>query len=197
MGGVGSGRGYHSRSQTTIEETKRIDVRHLKKMDFLRPGTSGTLSWNVGGEPAGNINFSTEEHQLNLSYRWRVYDDDWEPVEQKIRLTRTDCNYGGYRTWLRCPRCNTRVGILCCNGKLFLCRHCYQLPYGSQMETRIDRMIRAKQKIEKRIFKADTYCKIKGMHQATFDRLYNQWIWLETSIDNALFYRLSDITRVN
>ena len=190
MGGVGSGRGYRSRNQTTIEETKRIDVRYLKKRGFLKPGISGSLAWNVRGEPSGNIRFSTEEHQLNLSYRCREYGDDWKPVKQTIRLARTDCNYGGYRTWLCCPRCNTRVGILCCNGKLFLCRHCYELPYGSQMETRIDRMIRAKQKLESRIFIPDTYQKAKGMHQSTYKELFSQWITLESQIDEAIFSRL-------
>jgi len=190
MGGIGSGRSYRSRNQITIEETKRIDVKHLKKMGFLKPGISGSLSWNVGGEPSGDIRFSTEEYQLNLSYRWREYGDDWEPVKQTIRLARTDCNYGGYRTWLHCPRCNTRVGILCCNDKLFLCRHCYQLPYGSQMETKIDRMIRAKQKLEKRIFQPDTHQKIKGMHRATFKRFFNHWIAMENYIDAAIYSRL-------
>jgi len=191
MGGIGSGRGYRSRNQTTIEETKRIDVRYLKKRGFLKAGISGSLSWNLGGEPSGDIRFSTEEYQLNLSYRFREYGGDWEPVAQTVRLARTDCHYGSYRTWLRCPRCNTRVGILCCSGKLFLCRHCYKLPYGSQVETKIDRMIRAKQKIESRIFVSDTYRKTKGMHQATFERLYDQWISLENQVDDAIFSKFS------
>jgi hypothetical protein len=189
MGGIGSGRGYRSRNQITIEETKRIDIRYLKKRGFLRPGISGSLTWNVGGEPSGDIRFSTEEHHINLNYRVRAYGDDWEPITQTIHLERTPCNFGGCRTWLRCPRCNTRVGILCCNGKLFLCRHCYKIPYGSQMETKVDRMIRAKQKLESRIFAPDTCSKTKGMHQATFERLYDQWVTLEIQIDEAIFFR--------
>ena len=52
MGGIGSGSYYRWNSSTTkTEETHRVDIRFLKKMWYLNPGTHGSLSWNCGREP--------------------------------------------------------------------------------------------------------------------------------------------------
>ena len=77
MGGIGSGNYYRWNSTTKIEEVHRVDIRYLKKTDSLWPGTIGTLSWNCGGEPTGNIQFHVTEHALYLIYRMRQYAEEW------------------------------------------------------------------------------------------------------------------------
>jgi len=71
------------------------------------------------------------------------------------------------------------VAVLYGLGPRFLCRHCYRLPYGSQNETFIDRMMRKARRIRQRL-QASTdltepvWRKPKGMHRKTFDRLVRE-----------------------
>jgi hypothetical protein len=134
MGGIGSGTWYRWDKQTTLEETRRIEIAYLKKRGFLNHGVAGTLSWHCGDRPTGTINFQSYTNRLVLNYRVLAYDNEWEPVSQTIYFDSTPCNFGGTRKWLICPRCSKRVGVLSGYGKYFYCRHCYNLPYGSQRE---------------------------------------------------------------
>ena len=143
MGGRGSGSWYRWDKKTTLEQVRRIDIRFLTKQGFLDGFTSGTISWDCGGDPRGTIGFKHYNDIITLNYNYRRYGDEWQPVEQKISVLKTDCNYGGHRKWLKCPFCKRRVGVLAGADIHFACRHCYDLPYGSQQETRSDRVIRA------------------------------------------------------
>ena len=194
MGGYGSGRWYRWNKQTTIEEVRRIDIRYLKKRGWLidKPGNfmSCTLSWTCQGEPNGFINVQFHFDRLELDYRFREGDGDWVPIKQTILLENTPCHYGGSRKWFTCPECHNRVGILCGAGQLFLCRHCYQLPYGSQMESGLDRLISKKHKLGNKIFEdydGSGWRKRKGMQCNTFDRLYACYAELEDQIDTSLY----------
>lgn len=40
------------------------------------------------------------------------YPTDGEDVEQGIASSTTPCNYGGVRTWFRCPYCQERIALL-------------------------------------------------------------------------------------
>lgn len=58
---------------------------------------------------------------------------------QALRLTTTDCHFGGKRYWLICPNCNKRVGTLYqkpTKDDLF-CRQCHKLTY---LKTRYHKM---------------------------------------------------------
>lgn len=163
----------------TTESQHRIDIRWLKKQDYLRFGTMGSLSWSCGGEQTGSIRFRMEENSMILNYQHRPLGGDWETVEQVISLDRTPCNYGGFRTWFFCSHCWKRVAVLYGAGKYFLCRHCYDLTYSSQQEGRHDRLIRKARKIRKRLGASGDLTepilfKPKHMHQKTFDRLCNE-----------------------
>lgn len=134
MDGIGSGSNYRWATSTTkTEETHRVDIRFLKKQGFLRPGTGGSLSWNRGGDPTGNIHFQTHDDSIHLIYK-RSYGEDWEQKHERIAFDWTPCNYGGTRQWLICPHCSKRVAIVYGPGSGFLCRHCYDLSYSSQSE---------------------------------------------------------------
>ncbi|MDP1845495.1 MAG: hypothetical protein Q8L09_01965 [Candidatus Moranbacteria bacterium] len=92
-----------------------------------------------------------EPDSIILNYRHRPHGGEWEEVEQKISFSRTPCNYGGYRTWFLCPRCWKRVAVLYGMKKYFLCRHCYDLAYGSQREARHYRLMRKADTIKERL----------------------------------------------
>lgn len=181
MGGIGSGNRWSK--QTTVEEARRIDIRYMKKQGMLVAGRGGSFNWKCGGDPGGNVSFQCHHDYLQLDYCYRVYGGDWQPIEQCIYFDRTPCNYGGERLWFLCPRCSRRVGLLCCDGPLFLCRQCYQLPYASQHESCIDRLIRQKHKLGKRLFEhyedGEGWGKKKGMHWKTYHRLHARYEVME------------------
>ena len=176
MGGPGSGNWWRWNSKRTTESQRRIDIRWLKKMGFLRPGNMGSISWTRGNEKTGSINFKMEAGQMILNYRYRSHGGKWEPVEQAVSFDHTPCNYGEKRTWFRCSRCRQRVVVLYGAGKYFFCRHCYDLTYSSQQEGRPDRLMRKARKIRARLGAGNDLMepilfKPKNMHQKTFDRL--------------------------
>ena len=75
--------------------------------------------------------------------------------------------------------------VLCGYDRLFLCQHCYRLPYTSQHETQRDRLYRKMPKLQSRI--SDQYArKPKGMHWRTWERLRDQTLDVEMTRDLAL-----------
>ena len=182
-------------TQTTTEDVKRLDLRYLQRHDLLRPGYRGMLSWSHGGDETGSIHFGVTSTHLLLLYRYRAYGGAWEDVEEWIELVWTPCHYGGQRPWMRCPQCVRRVAMLYSGGRLFLCRHCYGLPYASQLESPIERLLRKAQKMRERLG-ADLSLftriekKPKGMHWATFERLVRQ----EERITDAFYQAIDDVT---
>ncbi|MEE2731088.1 MAG: hypothetical protein VYA55_09715 [Pseudomonadota bacterium] len=193
MGGTGSGRGLAWNKRTTLEEILKIDIRHLKKRGILRPSLYGSLHWHCGGQASGNINYRTHRNGIELIYRYRPAGGDWQDIRQPIQYEDTPCHFGGTRKWFVCPGCGQRVGVLGCHEGLFLCRHCNRLPYASQSEAEIDRMIRARNKLGKRIFAGDgerEYCRRKGMHRTTYERLLTRYCELDWVIDHWISVRL-------
>ncbi len=152
MGGSGSGSYYRWSKRTTKEELRRIDIRYMRKAGLLKPNHTGTLSWNSNGKPSGEIGYTMGKDAMILSYRFENSNEEWEPVEQTVPISRTSCNYGGERTWLHCPICQTRVAILYMVSGLFRCRHCHNIPYSSQQEGKLDRLCRKARKIRNRLY---------------------------------------------
>ena len=176
MGGSGSGNWYRWDSKTTTESQHRIDIRWLKKQGFLRPGHHSLLLWSLGNEQTGSIGYRVETDRIVLNYRHRPHGGEWENVEQAILFDRTSCNFGGHRTWFLCPRCWKRVAVLYGAGKYFWCRHCYDLTYSSQQETRENRLMRKARKIRNRMGGGNSLIdrfpdKPKNMHWKTYWRL--------------------------
>lgn len=169
MGGMGSGRtwGYTS----TVESARCIDLRTLKKRDWLKPGFIYSLSWTCGGEPSGDIKYRAESDALVLLFKYRENRGDWESVEQRILMESTPCNYGGYRQWFVCPHCSRRCLVLCGAGKLFLCRQCYRLPYQSQLDDEYSRLLTKRRKLEEMLWGDNR----QRMWQRTRDRLCREY----------------------
>lgn len=120
--------------------------------------------------------------ELNYSYRGKSY-------RYSVQLTRTPCNYGNYRHWWLCPNCSKRVSVLYCAGS-YVCRHCLNAPYGSQLQQPIDRLfsragvIRARLGWQAGI--AHGYGeRPKGMHHSTYYKLLNEYDLLVGQICGA------------
>ena len=54
----------------------------------------------------GSIGYRVEEDRLIRVYRNNYMDGEWERIEDSISFTWTSCNYGGWRQWFLCPKCN-------------------------------------------------------------------------------------------
>ena len=69
-----------------------------------------------------------------------------------VPLDWTSCTYGGYRAWFLCPDCGRRAALLYLVGPGNVsCRHCLNLDYDSQRESKEDRAIRRYNKIRRRL----------------------------------------------
>ncbi|MFW2545670.1 hypothetical protein ACN2XU_23870 [Primorskyibacter sp. 2E107] len=109
--------------------------------------------WRRDDEEVARIAYRAEQGQLVLNYRVSLHGSECEPISETICITRADCHLGGARPYFICPgviaghACNRRVGKLFAGGRYFLCRHCYDVAYGSQSEARFDRMLRRANKL--------------------------------------------------
>ena len=176
---MGRGDWYRWDSKTTTESQHRVDIRYMKKRGFLKPGSSGTLTWSRGGERTGWISYRAEEELVTLIYNYRKNGGEWESIEERIALDKTPCNYGGFRRWFLCPHCSKRVALLYGAGRRFLCRHCYGLTYASQQENQADRFMRKARSIRTRLGGDDSLMepfpeKPKRMHWQTYWRLQRE-----------------------
>lgn len=174
MGGYGSGR---QSGLPATSEAKRVDIRYIRKQGWLYSGARGSLSWNRGGTPCGNVGYRIKGDTFTLDYRVRAYNEDWESVVLDVPLLTTPCRYGGHRYYFQCPNqhCRRRCEVLYMAARYFLCRKCCGYLYASQVKDPLDRLRIAKDKIGERIFEdydGEGWRKKKGLHQKTFDREY-------------------------
>ncbi|MBZ1391332.1 hypothetical protein [Psychrobacter pacificensis] len=119
----------------------------------------------------------SEAHSLTMSYQYKG-----KAYRYKIELLKTKCNYGGYRYWWACPSCSKRIGVLYCAG-LYVCRHCIGANYQTQLEQPWQRPDARMKAIRKRLgWQHGKYQrKPKGMHRATHERLFMEYIDIEDS----------------
>jgi hypothetical protein len=189
VGGPGSGQWYRWDKRRTLEDCRTLDARQIHRKGLLaQPGMVFAWAWwnSRTGERTASIKIGVERDYLHLSFRYRAGEAEWESMEQIVPLNWTPCNYGGRRPWFLCPgfACGRRVAVLVAGGRLFLCRHCYRLPYASTLETRTDRLLRKANKIRKRLggepgALSDFPERSKGMHHSTYERLREEALMAE------------------
>jgi hypothetical protein len=165
----------NSAKQTT-ERLPFIDIRQLHKSGYLKPLTDGTFTWSIGGQLFCTIGFLVYQQMICIHFNHRQLDGSWKACRQEIFFDKTECNYGGERKWFLCGKCGRRIAIVYFRDKGFFCRHCHDLTYASQQETKKDRMRRKALKIRQRLGANDNlftpiWEKPKGMHQSTFEKL--------------------------
>lgn len=200
MGGLGSGR-RGGTGRTVAEECRSIDVNRLYRDGCLNDGWAGLWQWTRNGEQVGSVYLQVENDRLRLTYRQRYGEGPWEDVKESVPLTYAACNFGGYRPYLICPgavngvACARRVAKLYAAGRYFLCRHCYRLAHASQRENATDRVLRAADKIRRRLggepgMAARFPARPKGMWRRTYDRLCRRAFDAEMTADEAITLRV-------
>ena len=179
MGGIGSGKRIGRKAKKTTEDVPSIDIRLLYRDGYLSTSVEGNFTWSVGGRIIASVGVRTSADRVALYYRQRSLDGEWRPVNQKISIDHTGCNYGGSRKWFLCSKCGRRVAVLYYLTGGFFCRHCHGLTYSSQQESKEDRLMRKARKIRRRLGASENlyepiWDKPKGMHQSNFERLCNE-----------------------
>jgi hypothetical protein len=176
MGGSGSGNRWRFGTRATCEGMKRVELAYMRRRGMLVPGSAGSLSWNVGGRPSGDIRYRTESECLVLIYRFKENgDENWTGVNERVPYTFTEQKLGGSRRWFCCPSCQRRCSIIY-GGKWFRCRKCHNLAYSTQNESPMFRGLTRAQKLRERL--GGSLCiddpfpaKPKGMHWKTYARI--------------------------
>lgn len=173
MGGYGSGR--RQDAKRTTESQHRIDIRWLKRTGLLRAGVVGSISWTCVGKESGQAAFRVKGDRLLLEHPVELTGGRSYHIQEIIPFAWTPCSVGGERQWFLCPGCCRRVAVVYCIGH-FRCRHCHDLTYGSQQESRADRLIRRARSIRRRLGGSGNLDdpfpeKPKNMHWNTYRRL--------------------------
>jgi len=187
MGGTGSGR-PRGWARGRVETQSALDVRKMAREGALRPGRRCTWTWRLRGAVIASVETVTGDGGLEASYRL-----DGRPVAVWVAIVRTPCNYGGDRPWFQCPACHGRAATIYLCGPTLRCRRCARLAYTSQTEGALDRILRKVRKVASawgpgQAMIDPIWCKPKGMHQATFDRM--KWqaerTWLIAARPNSI-----------
>lgn len=196
MGGFGSGNWYRSSSKNLVENYLCLDICKLNRESMLSSPRMIFLSWSNGS----NIAIKLEPDSIELSYSVSR-NGQKEDVNYTVLLSWTSCNYGGKRPWFICPGkgCNRRVANLYLMGKYFLCRPCHDLVYSSQRDAREFRLLHKARKMYKKLGVKnhdDLFIapKPKGMHQKTYDRLYDEAIDLDLKASQAMMRKLGQLS---
>jgi hypothetical protein len=167
-----------------------LDVRDLHRVGILDPQWLGewqTTAARLGRERSLPLAVRADTMSLQLR-RW-VGD---LPLDQRVGLARTPCNYGGERTWFLCPMCERRVAVLFLRGDYFLCRYCHRVAYRSQSRDQCDRAWIKQRVIERQL--DELWMRPRGMHETTHQRLLHK-IWLcQMARAEWLFKRVGRLT---
>lgn len=189
MGVYGSGPYGHAGNKvgkTATAQCLRLDIRRLKREGILIPGRLVTWSWTMSNGKQSTIGIKTiADDEIRLDYTCTI-DDRATPVETRIRLDYSSCNYGNHRHWFRCPACDKRVALLYQKGVYFRCRHCHDLTYYTCQESgnlndmairRVNRVLSRMKSNERCSFDILYYLpeRPRYMHRKTYRRLLERY----------------------
>lgn len=207
MGGYGSGRRC---GDPVAEEALRIDIAWMVRAGRAVPGAtvSGNLGWTCGGEPAGNVSYTCDmfdPDNATLELRFTVTrrsTGEAKDYRQRVRLSYTVPNYGGKRWWMHCPATGERVGKLFCpaGAELFASRKAYRIGYRSQRVTKRDAVFERLFKLQKRLGCEQGWgnwiTRPKGMHHRTFERLADEYEYLDALCGAEMMATLKMLQRM-
>lgn len=195
-------RGGHNRTHIQANSNSRLDLKYFKQ--YLKPNivAEGSTGWinPKTKEDTGTIGIRFYKCEL-IELKYTVKDNytgEKESIEEKINLEKTKCNYGGYRYWFVCPRCNEKYRILYIRNNRYRCRFCNKVNYYIQQANKDGGLMQVREKmsrIEKKL-KHDEYAgyyphsKPKGMHWNTYNELMNRRDLLIDK-ENELFCKVS------
>ncbi len=167
------------RCKTTTKEFLCVDIRIMHRQGQLRPNAFTVITDEADH---AEIQLVAQSDQITIRHGIRLLAGYRELARQTVKLDKTPCNYGGQRSWFRCPGCDRRVAALygeklanstSVKNRRFKCRSCHNLVYPSQRETWSERMHRKAEKISRRMG-GRWGDKPKGMHWRTYNRLADE-----------------------
>lgn len=143
-----------------------LDIRWLSRNGFLERGAVCRYRQTVNGRVIAEAQIEAKPAALRIRIGERC---DW------VQIERTEQPLGGERRWFTCDECGRRAAVL--YGFPLACRTCQGLAYPSQRETERDRGLRRARKARERVGGTGNLVepfptRPKGMHQATYDRLW-------------------------
>ncbi|MCK8818121.1 hypothetical protein MWH28_12215 [Natroniella sulfidigena] len=197
MGGLGSGR--YSR-KTAVEDCLGIDVNYLNRKGFLEEGCQFTLRWSISRSNwSASISAKAYKDYIVLDY---IVEKERE-LNYSIQLDKVPMNLGGYKNYLRCPKCNSRVEKIYKSSAsdYFLCRDCLDLVYRSSKESG-DELAKVRRKLDKLYSKLNgkwrgVYSiipdKPKNMHQRTYLGIRKDIIKQERLLDGLFCMKAEDL----
>lgn len=123
-----------SRSDARKPESDRLpylSVVYLNQQGVIQDNLRSTLTTERGGYISSRVQIDVS---IGFDPFMRIsFDINGDTKRQIIPLVKTNCHFGGFRWWFKCPLCNKRVGKLFLYGAVYGCRHCYDLTYRSRM----------------------------------------------------------------
>lgn len=136
-----------------------------------------------GGDPCGSIAFTIDLTDPDNGYAELRFAINGDPRAQRIAILATPCRYCGRRFYFYFPNTWQRCEVLCGVGGVFAARDFHRLTYQSQSEAPLDRVKRAEQKAEARLFGKDGNPRPRGANR---ERLLHRWSDLSQQWDAAL-----------
>lgn len=195
MGGYGSGKRVGSRQRPIKGESLRVSSTYLHQEDLIQRGQefekSSTLTYTSNRRKGkSTIGITTLPNEIQIDYT--ITDKrsgDKQEFSYSVTVEWTECNFGGYRPWFRCPsaNCNERVEKLYKppNENYFACRHCHDISYhrcnisGKPTDIAMYKKRRLADKLDEdepdvRVGLTPPN-KPKDMHWETYNDLYDEW----------------------
>lgn len=182
------------RTKTTVEDCQCLDINALARDGILQDGLQTSGGWALPDrgvdEQLHIIAYKADlRDPLHAHMRLR-YIFRHSRYDHHVPIVRTRPNYGGVRLWFLCPVQRRRVAKLYRppSGGRFASRQAHGLAYNSQSEGPADRAIRKKWKIARKIGGINYPQRPKGMHHATFERLWDA-LQRQDDLANRTFMR--------
>jgi len=141
----------------------------------------------------GRVAFEYPAYQLEATLLDDHYHVEYDGGSYNIPIEKKACNYGGFRYFFHCPKCNRRMRILYCDKGKFLCRKCLNLCYFTQILRPTARCLIMGGKIRDKLHSmaGSIDKKPPWMKKKTFERLQNKYFdYYEIKYEEALHKEL-------
>jgi hypothetical protein len=125
-----------------------IDIRKIK--DFTNK--SFYAIWTYKDAEISKMNMELKQDKLSYDF---YFGQDF--IKKYVAITYTKCNYGNYRKWFICPKCNNKKGVLYFDygNHLFYCRNCLNINYLSSQMSKGNKITDINLRLEKIIKKLE------------------------------------------
>lgn len=186
-------RGWSGRD--TLDGYKSIRIDKFTQWGSFREGNlySWIMNWTNRGEDTWSMLVRCGQDKTSMNFDFAsTHRETGEKTSYNydVRLTKTVCNYWGYRYWFICPNCNKRYWVLYLNGRdlHFYCRKCLNLRYDTQTKTKLsyafDKIYPQSYEAEK-LYKTIKYPYRNGEMTRKYKR-YRRLALLDRNIDDLI-----------